>query len=262
MVPFLYLKGHPMSTPKAQSETNVKLPTLAFARAATTESAVSHPWRYYIAGGAALQQIEKCIAEFGNAAGAYEDLAREVGAQNYDGNSFGFEFEGSEIENLAGNERVDFHLNGQTGQPFQCGRIARIPDFVVTNGRSYGAFYPDVATPRGKSIRDKCVALKEIAEPAARFARWLGSHNVKIFPDPHYVGDTKTVSAKAEKIGDAWIVAMPVVATLERGSNGAFGSLKEEWNVPPDSKPLAVSEYFTLLEKAGLLQNSPPAPAP
>ena len=52
------------------------------------------------------------------------------------------------------------------------------------------------------------------------------------------------------------IVAVPVVTVPEGGYPPK--SFKEEWTLPPDSKALAVSEYFGLLEQNRLLQNTPP----
>lgn len=245
---------------KFSATTGDKVLTLAWEKAATRETPVFHPWRYFKAEGETLKQIETAISDFSNVAQAYEDLAKKVGAKSYNGSYFNFDFDHKELQELTGNERTDNNYTGGPGsEPFQCARIARFPGWVVTNSRAYGQFIPDVATPEGAALRDECKALKDIAQPMVRFARWLGCAGVSVPTDPAYPYGNKTnVSATATKIGGEWIVAVPVVITGNDYSNPT--AYKQEWTVPPDSKPLTVSEYFGLLEKNSLIPNQPKAP--
>lgn len=247
---------------KHKADSTAKVLTLAFEKAATAETRVSHPWRYFIAGGETLQQIETIISDYSTVAQGYADLAKKAGAKSYDGTSFEFDHKYDEMVALSGTERVDYNLSGGAGNaPWQDKRILRIPGFVVSDGRSSGQFYPDVATPEGRALRDDCKALKERAQPAVRFAQWLGASGVEVPVDPQYPYGSKThVSASVTKIGEDWIVAVPVIAT----PNDRFKptGFTEEWIVPPGATPLGVSEYFGLLEKNSLIKNTPKAPKP
>jgi hypothetical protein len=71
-----------------------------------------------------------------------------------------------------------------------------------------------------------------------------------------FQGTRKNASATVTKVGEQWIVAVPVVVTPDRAYQPR--SFKEEWVIPPDSKALAVSEYYGLLEQNKLLRNTPP----
>lgn len=237
---------------------NAKTITLAFEKAATREAQLFHPWRYFVAGGETLQKIQDIVADYENVKQGYEDLAARAGAKSYDGNSFYFDFKPEEMLPLTGNERVDNNLQGGRGsEPWQCKRIERLPGFVVTDSRAYGQFIPDVATPEGAALRDACKDIKERAQPAVRFARWLGCEGIEVPENPDYpYGTKKRVSATATKVGEAWIVAVPVVTVQAGGYQSKI--FKEEWTLPPDSKALAVSEYYGLLEQNRLLQNTPP----
>lgn len=242
---------------KHSADAAAKTLTLAFEKAATRETQLFHPWRYFVAGGETLQKIEDIIADYSNVKQGYADLAARAGAKSFDGDSFDFEHSYEEMIPLTGKERVDYHARGGNGdEPWQCKRIERIPGFLVSDGRSSGQFYPDVATEEGRALRDACREMKERAQPYVRFARWLGCENVQVFEDPMYQGTRKNASATATKVGDQWIVAVPVVVTPDSAYQPK--SFKEEWVIPPDSKALAVSEYYGLLEQNKLLQNTPP----
>lgn len=250
-----------MTTFKARSEE--KALTLAFEKSATRETKVFHPWRYYVAGGETLAQIEAAIADFAGVEQATKDLAAKYGAKSFDTytNSFTFDFDGKDMQPLKGTERVDYHMQGGKGnQPFSDKIIPSIPDFVVSDGRSYGQFSPDVSTERGQQIREDAIAVKEKAQPMVRFAKWLGAYGVKVIPDPTYSGNTTNASATATKIGNEWIVAVPVTITYDPGYPAK--NYTEEWVVPPGSSSLTVSEYFAKAEKAQLVQNAPKAATP
>lgn len=243
---------------KHTADANAKTITLAFEKAATRETSIFHPWRYFVAGGETLQKIKDIIADYSNVQQGYIDLAAKAGAKSYDGDSFYFDFKPEEMKPLTGDERVDNNFQGGKGsEPWRCKSIERIPGFVVTDSRAYGQFIPDVATPEGAALRDACSELKERAQPAVRFARWLGCKGIEVPESPDYpYGSKKRVFATATKVGEQWIVAVPVV-TVPEGSYPPK-SFKEEWTLPPDSKALTVSEYFGLLEQNRLLQNTPP----
>ena len=244
-----------MPTFKTRSEE--KALTLAFEKSATRETKVFHPWRYYVAGGETLAKIEEIIADFAGVDQAAKDLAAKYGAKSFDTSyGFTFDFDGKDMQPLKGTERVDYNLQGgKGGQPWQDKIIPSIPDFVVSDGRSYGQFHPDVSTERGQQIRADMIAVKEKAQPMVRFAKWLGADGVKVIPDPTYQGQTVNASATATKIGNEWIIAVPVAITYDSGYPAK--NYTEEWSVPPGSQPLAVSEYFAKAEKANLVQNAP-----
>ncbi len=245
---------------KHVASSDTKALTLAFEKAATQETSIFHPWRYFVAGGETLQKIQDIIADFDTVKQGYEDLAKRAGAKSFDGSHFSFDFREEEMVELTGKERIDNNFSGGNGgEPWQCARIERIPNFVVTNSRAFGHFLPDVATEEGRALRDACREVKERAQPSVRFARWLGCESLEVPENPDYpYGTKKRVSATATKVGDQWIVAVPVVPVPEGGYQSK--TYRQEWTLPPDSKALTVSEYFGLLEKGNLLQNSAPQP--
>lgn len=126
--------------------------------------------------------------------------------------------------------------------------------------------FPEPGHSSGRGIQEKCLALKLRANPDARFAAWLGVSDINTNPDgetrfkdhPLWPNDRK--SATARKIGDQWIVAVPVTGEAVYGPAGRQGgaiAYQERWPIPPDSPPLAVSDYFRLLEAAQILFNTP-----
>lgn len=247
---------------KFSAKNDDKLLTLAFEKAATCETRVFHPWRYFIAEGETLQQINTIISEYATVAQGYIDLAQKAGAKSYNGSYFSFDFQPDEMEELTGKERTDGNFTGGRGsEPWQCKRVARLPGFVVTDSRAYGQFLPDVATPLGAALRDDARALKERAQPALRFARWLGAAGVEVPENGNYPFGTQVhASATATQIGDQWIVAVPV--RVVPNTRIDHTSVTEEWTHPPGSAPLGVSEYFGLLEKNSLIKNTPKTPQP
>jgi hypothetical protein len=233
--------------------------TLTFEKAATKETALFHPWRYFKAEGETLRQIEAIISDYATVGQDYAALATKAGAKSYDGTSFAFDYKRDELLPCTEDERVDYNANGNANQPFQCKRIARLPGFVVSDSRSSGQFYPDVATPAGKALNDERVALKDRSQPMVRFAKWLENYGVEVPQDPAYpFGSKMHVSASATKIGGDWIVAVPVIiAPNDRYKPTAY---TQSWTVPPDAAPISVSAYFTLLEKNSLIPNQPKGP--
>ena len=233
--------------------------TLAFEKAATQETKIFHPWRYFVAGGETLAKIQEFIADVANVAQEKEDFKNKIGAKKYNG-TYGieFDFDQNDMLPLSGTERVDYHLNGGNGsEPWQAKRIASVPDFIVSDGRTYGQFHPDVSTPRGRAIRDEMQKIEEKAQPSKRFAQWLGAANVDVPRNPAYSGDRVKLSAIATKIGDEWIVAVPVEIVPDPHPQKSY---TETWIVPPDAAPLSVGEYFTRVEKNNLLKNTTKAP--
>ena len=238
---------------------NDKVLTLAWEKAATREASVFHQWRYFIAGGETLRRIEEAISDVATFEQDYADIAKKAGAKSYNGKCFQFDYDWHDKAELTGDERVDMNLSGEAQKPWRCVRISTIPGFVMTDHRSTGNFHPDVATQEGRELRDACMAVKDKAEPAARIARWLESYGISMPANPEYpFGVTTPASATVTKIGGDWIVAVPVIATPNDRIN--ITAFAEEWATPPDSKSLDVSEYFALLEKSGLLKNTPKGP--
>ena len=241
--------------------------SLAFGQAAPAKAKISHPYRYFIAGGATLQKIEECLNDVSRVEQVSAALAQEAGAKSYSAKygEFKFDFDHKEVAKLAGSEQI----LGQDGKPHPVddtfwARVPRLPDFVMTNSRNYGNFYPNIATPLGLSLAQKCQEIAVLTNPLQRFARWLGCESVHPAPDHiGMAGSYKPLSVQLEKIGNDWIVAVPAVVHhqyVERRYGAEPTGYNESWTIPPDSTPLAVSDYFRLLEQNNIIGAPPPAP--
>jgi len=233
-----------------------KVLTLAFENAATRETQIFHPWRYFIAEGETLNKINEIMSDVTTVEQNNIAFAKKIGAKQYNG-SYGteFDFNGEDMVTLTGQELVDYNLDGGKGHsPYQAKRILSIPDFVVSDGRTYGQFHPDIATKRGREIRDEMKSLEGISKPAARFARWVGASNVDVPQNPQYSGNRNSLSASVTKIGDKWIVAVPVEVIPDQYPSKEYS---ESWVSPPGSTPITIAEYFSRIEKNSLIQKTP-----
>lgn len=243
---------------RIQAPAAAKSLTLAFEKAVQKEASVSHPWRYFVAAGETLQKIEEFLADVNRADQARADMCARVGAKSFNG-VYGFTFENltyADLLPLEGTERTDFHMQGGAGtEPWQSKRVAHLPGFVVADGRAFGQVHPDVATDFGRALRDECMAIEQMANPALRFANWLGAANVDIPLDGNANGSKTKVSATVQKIGNDWIVAVPV----EVKYSYADQSTTQQWIVPPGAAPITISDYFARVEKAQLIRNTGPA---
>lgn len=226
-------------------------PTEGFLTLSFNRQYIRHPERYFVAAGETLAAIEQFIADAKDLQPAYDALAKETGMDFYDGHHFAIN--GWTIEDL---QKVE-------GQPhfFHPNR----PDFITPDIRLW-EFFPNTDTEGGRGIQEKCLALKLRADPDARFAAWLGAIDDNTNPDgearfkdhPLWPNDRK--SASVRQIADQWIVAVPVTGEAVYGPAGRKGgaiAYQERWTIPPESTPLAVSDYFRLLEAGQLLFNTP-----
>ncbi len=219
-----------------------------------TTKSVGHPWRYFIANGEALEKIEQFIKDSQNVGAIYQAFADSVGAKKYNGRSFAFDFDMKDLEQIENQSNM---------------RFKKDTDFV-TPCMSMGDFYPDRETPRGKEIGEKAQQLQTLLYPERRFAAWLGNVNVDTneHGHPRFGGHDKK-SAEIERIGDLWIIKVPVVGKGVYGADGKGGMLsgyEDSWTIPPNSTPIKISDYFKLLEDANALSQMPntqkPAPKP
>lgn len=140
-------------------------------------------------------------------------------------------------------------------------RLVDNPIFTKSE-RNYG-FTPDASTPEGLKIAEEMSAISYRQYPQERFSQWVDSFRIDI----SLRQETKTLKEKteAEKIGDEWIIKVPVVTEGIFGADGKGGVIsgyKEGWVLPPGAEPIAVSEYFAKLEKAGAIRPLAKPPTP
>lgn len=234
--------------------------TLAWDKAGTTSERITHPYRYFIAGGETLKKIEDLIAGTSKVNDAAAALAAEVGAKSYDveDHTFQFDFDPADLQPVTGDEVVRNQNGYQQPINERYDRISpKIPDFVLQDGRSGRFFCLDERSQRAKDIAAKCEKIRELAQPMQSFAKWLGCYGVDTRPG---IGGSERLSAHASKFGEQWVVAVPVVS---RDSSYGRDPAKvvENWAVPPDSTQISVSDYFALAERHNHIQNMPP-PSP
>ncbi|MDE2021161.1 MAG: hypothetical protein KGJ13_12565, partial [Patescibacteria group bacterium] len=177
-------------------------------------------------------------------------FAESVGAKGYNGSAFDFDFKMSDLEDIKGTSNM---------------RFKKDPDFT-TPCMSMGDFYPDRTTPRGQEISEKARQMQMLRYPERRFADWLGSLNVDTNEGGHpRYGDRDKKSAEIEKIGDLWIIKVPVVGKGIYGADGKGGMLsgyEDSWTVPPNATPIKISDYFKLLEDSNALSQMPTTKKP
>ncbi len=223
---------------------------------------LGHPWRYFVAGGETLRMLEKCIDEAiaaktgGVVEQMYKDYALQVGATGYDRGLFSFEYEDTDfIPRKVGDAAMRFKRN---------------PDFMTYNPQA--GFLPDPETTVGKIIIRDIFDLSLVKDAPKRFAEWLENNAVRTNQNmhPRFGEGSDIKSAEALKIGGDWIIRVPVIGEGIYGEDGKGGVLtgyRETWVLPPDSKPLRVSEFFRLLETEGAItmtpeEKTPKAPTP
>ena len=151
-------------------------------------------------------------------------------------------------------------------------RLSANPLFIMP-GKHPRGFAPDASMPAGLAITRLLNELSAQKFPLQSVMKALGCWEVNTDPHghPRFKDDAgrpnDKYSGKCEKIGNEWIVAVPVIGAGRYGANGEGGSLsgyQEEITVPPGSTPLPIADYFARLEKAGMLSfagpNAVPAP--
>lgn len=141
----------------------------------------------------------------------------------------------------------------------------------IQPGKHPQGFTPDPATIAGLALTRRLTALHETQYPLQRVMKWLGAwelntdpHGHPRFKDNPSRPNDKT-SGRCEKIGDEWIVAVPVVGAGSYGADGKGGMLsgyQEEIAVPPGAVPLSIADYFARLERADMLSFAGPRAIP
>lgn len=183
-----------------------------------------------------------------------KDLCRETGADDIIDGHFMFN-DTSKAEDIA-----------FTAPP----RLRTNPLFIMPEKHSIG-FIPDPSTDAGLALARRLAALHEQKNPLQRVMKWLGAWEVNTDPHGHPRfkdspgrPNDKT-SGRCEKIGDEWIVAVPVIGAGSYGADGKGGMLsgyQEEIAVPPGAVPLSIADYFARLERADLLSFAGPRAVP
>jgi len=143
----------------------------------------------------------------------------------------------------------------------------------IMSGKHARGFAPDASTPAGLAITRRLQELNEQRFPLQSVMKALACWEVNTDPHGHprfkdnASRPNDKYSGKCEKIGNEWIIAVPVIGAGRYGANGEGGSLsgyQEEITVPPGSTPLSIADYFARQEKAGMLSfagpNAVPAP--
>ncbi len=151
-------------------------------------------------------------------------------------------------------------------------RLKSNPVFIMA-GENPRGFTPDPSTPAGRDIMRRLNALTAQQFPLQRVMETLGVWEIHTNPHGHpRFGDgdkrpNDKYSGNCEKIGDEWIIAVPVVGTGRYGANGEGGSIsgyQEDIAVPPGAVPISIADYFSRIEKLGALSfagpNALPAP--
>ena len=95
--------------------------------------------------------------------------------------------------------------------------------------------------------------------PEQRFAEWISSFALDI--SLRGLSENRDGNkAESEKIGEEWIIKVPVIVEGIFGVDGKGGirtGEKEGWVMPPGATPIAVSQYFSKLENSGTLRALP-----
>lgn len=201
--------------------------------------ALHHPYRYFIAGGQTRETIERFLREQDHWHDRLHKLEQAGRAPIED-------FQ--ERHNLPGFQ-IAAVFNGLAAFIFEsepekgwkpCEDAMASPGMMV----------PDPAVPAGREMEEELTDIFSCGDAQEKFARWVGAFGIDTAPGmlrafPNVM--TGISSAFFEKIGDDYIVAMPVVIYADG----------DDWGVPPDSDPLPVSAYFARQEAAGNLSNDP-----
>lgn len=139
-------------------------------------------------------------------------------------------------------------------------RLVANPAFVKADRAAH--FRPDAATPEGLKIAEELSEISYRQYPQQRFAQWIDSFRIDI--SLRQESKAPEAQAEAQKIGDEWIIKVPVVTEGIFGADGKGGMRmgdKEGWVLPPGAQPIAVSEYFAKLEKSGAIRALATKPA-
>lgn len=196
-------------------------------------------------------------------------LAKKYNAESFDGKFFHFKGWEHQVDVLP--ER---HNNKMC-------RLKCNPAFIAYD-QSIRQFTPDFETDEGFRIGTKVNEVLSHRFPEQRFAQWISSFTLDICLHGKST-NTNNSPVEAEKIGDEWIIKVPVITECMFGEGGNGGpqtgnsggegwsmagpsicdenrkgqrpiSDTEGWVLPPGAKSIAISEYYAKLEASGSLR--------
>lgn len=162
----------------------------------------------------------------------------------------------------------DFFIFRRWEQYVQSGSFPRYPSvrlksnplFTKVEGRDN--FKPDAATEEGLRLVWELEEISSRQYSGRRFAQWIDSFRLDI---SNGFSEGSKDNAMAEKVGNEWLIRVPVIVEGIFGADGKGGSRtgdKEGWVEPPGATPIAISDYFARLEKAGALRTVATKTAP
>lgn len=120
-------------------------------------------------------------------------------------------------------------------------------------------FSLDWEIDEGFLLADRMREITARRNPAQRFGQWIASFALDISLSGRSENPNRP-QAEAERLGDEWIIKVPVIVEGIFGADGTGGvrtGEKEGWVLPPGAKAIAVSKYFSMLENSGSLRTLP-----
>lgn len=174
---------------------------------------------------------------------AREALARKYDAESFDGTYFHFSDWEDQLQNAP--MQREKKLRHKTK-----------PTFVraAYDGDNFTA---DRETDEGFLLAQRMYEISARSSPERCFADWIASFELDLSLSGRSEMHNRP-KPEAEKVGDEWIVKVPVVVEGIFGEDGKGGSRvgdKEGWVLPPGAKPIAISEYYAKLETSGGLRS-------
>lgn len=181
-------------------------------------------------------------------------LAAKYKAESFDGTFFHF----PECD-----EDLEKHSTSRTKKL----RLKSNPAFICEDdgeGNEANAFSLDLETDEGFLLSQRLNEIFARRYTEQRLTQWIHSFALDLSLNGRSANADRTV-AEAERIGNEWIIKVPVIIEGIYGADGRGGSWtgnKEGWVLPPDAKPISVSEYYAKLELSGSLRSLAPPAAP
>lgn len=172
-------------------------------------------------------------------------LALKYKAESFDGKFFRFHDWQDLVDYATTRQRKKFRLKSN-------------PAFVrdATDGDYFSL---DWETDEGFLLADRVKEITARRYPAQRFGQWLASFELDLSLSGQSENRNRP-QAEAEKLGEEWIIKVPVIVEGIFGADGEGGMRtgeKEGWVLPPGAKAIAVSQYFSMLEDSGSLRALP-----
>lgn len=143
------------------------------------------------------------------------------------------------VADVTGRPFVDCYMAGDVFSGFRVRSGEPVPAGLKHYARDPADLYrPDRRTPEGKALRARVAALPGVPSLARVL---VAREHLSMFGDSILVsqdrdGRIRMMGVGAEKLGEAWVVVVPVPAGQERAP------------VPLDSTPLLRSDYWRMRE--------------